>query len=83
MKIETTTLKKVIRSLSITHDEEMTCGECFEQVDHYVDMLHAGKSPAEIMPLVKNHLTICPPCRDEFEALLEALAALEELDSSQ
>ena len=69
MKIETSTLKKVLMSLSITQDEEMTCGECFEEVDQYVDMLRKGKSPAEVMPMVKNHIQICPPCREEFEAL--------------
>ena len=77
MKIETSTLKKVLMSLSITQDEEMTCGECFEEVDQYVDMLREGKSPAEVMPMVKNHIQICPPCREEFEALLEALAAID------
>lgn len=77
MKIETSTLKKVLMSLSITHDEEMTCGECFEEVDQYVDMLREGKSPAEVMPMVKNHIQICPPCREEFEALLEALEAID------
>ncbi len=78
MKIETTTLKKVLMSLSITHDEEMTCGECYQEVDQYVDMLNEGKSPSEILPMVKNHIEICPPCREEFEALMEALEAMEE-----
>lgn len=77
MKIETSTLKKVLMSLSITQEEEMTCGECFEEVDQYVDMLREGKSPAEVMPMVKNHIQICPPCREEFEALLEALEAID------
>ena len=77
MKIETSTLKKVLMSLSITHEEEMTCGECFEEVDHYVDMLREGKSPSEVMPMVKNHIEICPPCREEFEALLDALEAID------
>ena len=78
MKIETTTLKKVLRSLSITQEEEMTCGECYQQVDMYVDMLRDGKSPAEVLPLVEHHLTLCPPCREEFEALVVALRAVDE-----
>lgn len=78
MKIETSTLKKVLRSLSITQDEEMTCGECFQEVDQYVDMLREGKPAAEVLPLVEHHLTLCPPCREEFEALVVALKAIEE-----
>ena len=77
MKIETTTLKKVLQSLTITQAEEMTCGECYSEIDQYVDMLRDGKSPAEVMPLVKHHITLCPPCREEFEALLVALEAID------
>ena len=78
MKIETTTLKKVLKTLTITYDEEMTCGECYQQVDQYVDMLREGKSPAEVLPLVEHHLTLCPPCREEFEALVVALKAVDD-----
>lgn len=77
MKIELSTLKKVLQSLAITEEEEMTCSECFHEIDQYVDMLRAGKSPAELMPLVKHHITLCPPCREEFEALLVALEAID------
>jgi hypothetical protein len=78
MKIKPTTIQKVIKSLSITLDEEMTCGECYQEVDKYVDMLRGGKKPSEIMPLVEHHLTLCPPCKEEFQALLTALEAAEK-----
>lgn len=78
MKIETATLKKVLQSLSITHHDEMTCGECYDEVDHYVEMINEGKSPAEVMPLVEHHINLCAPCREEFVALLEALQAIED-----
>jgi hypothetical protein len=78
MKIKPTTIQKVIKSLSITLDKEMTCGECYQEVDKYVDMLRDGKKPSEIMPLVEHHLTLCPPCKEEFQALLTALEAAEE-----
>ena len=77
MKIKPTTIQKVIKSLSITLDEEITCGECYQEVDKYVDMLREGKHPSEIMPLVEHHLTLCPPCKEEFQALLVALEAAE------
>lgn len=79
MKIETATLKKVLKSLSITHQEEMTCGECYEEIDQYVEMLKDGKSPQEVLPLVEHHITLCAPCREEFVALLEALKAIEDV----
>jgi hypothetical protein len=78
MKIQPTTLQKVIKSLSITLDEEITCGECYQEVDKFVDMLRDGKKPSEVLPLVEHHLTLCPPCKEEFEALLIALSAVED-----
>jgi hypothetical protein len=81
MKIETATLKKVLKTLAITQEEEMTCGECYEEIDQYVEMLREGKTAAEVMPLVKHHITLCPPCREEFEALLEALKAADESEA--
>jgi hypothetical protein len=77
MKIDTTTLMKVLKTLTITQDEEMTCGECYREIDQYVEMLRDGKSPAEVKPLVEHHITLCPPCREEFEALLIALDAID------
>lgn len=77
MKIEIKTLKKVLKTLTITEVEEMTCSECFNEIDQYVDMLRDGKSPADVKPLVKHHITLCPPCREEFEALLVALEAID------
>jgi hypothetical protein len=78
MKIQPTTIQKVIKTLSITLDEELTCGECYQEVDKYVDMLRAGKKPSEVLPLVEHHLTLCPPCKEEFEALLVALTSVED-----
>ena len=80
MKIQPTTIQKVIKSLSITLNEEITCSECFNEVDKYVDMLREGKRPSEIMPLVEHHLTLCPPCIEEFQALLSALSAADEAE---
>jgi hypothetical protein len=77
MKIQPTTIQKIIKSLSITLNEEITCSECFKEVDKYVDMLREGKQPSEVLPLVEHHLTLCPPCIEEFQALLTALNAVD------
>jgi bacterioferritin-associated ferredoxin len=70
--------KAVIREIAETRDVEIGCDECFEQVDRFIEMELSGKDPAQAMPLVHEHLQICGECRDEFEALLAALRAVEE-----
>jgi len=71
-------IKKMVRVVLATRDEEIGCEECFEQVDRFAELVLDGKPAAEAMPLVQDHLNKCADCREEFEALLEALRALEE-----
>jgi hypothetical protein len=78
MKISETTLKKIIKSIGMIKEEEIGCDTCFEELDRFVDMLREGEDPAVVMPLVQHHLEVCPCCHEETEALLNALAAIDE-----
>ncbi len=65
---------KLARALDMTGDEELACDECFEELDRFVEMKLAGLNAAA-MPLVQDHLDRCGDCREEYEALLDALRA--------
>ena len=69
-------LKEMARGIVTTRPDEIGCDECFEQLDRFVEMTLDGKSPAEAMPLVQDHLNRCGNCREEFEALLTAIRAV-------
>jgi hypothetical protein len=69
-------LKGMVRAVLNTRPDEIGCGECFEQVDRFADMVLAGKDAAEALPLVQDHLNRCDDCREEFEALLTALRSV-------
>jgi hypothetical protein len=77
MAVEPEKLKRIVRSVLTAHPNEIGCDECFEQLDCFVDMTLAGKSAAEAMPLVQDHLKRCRDCREEFEALLAALRGID------
>jgi len=77
MTLDLDTLKQMVRGIITTRPDEIGCDECFEQLDRFVEMKLAGKNAAEAMPLVEDHLERCDDCREEFEALLAALRALE------
>ena len=51
--------------------EQLTCEECFEQLDRYVDLEAAGVADAREVPGMEAHLDGCPACREEHELLLE------------
>ena len=76
-------LKSLVRGIANTQEKELTCDECFEQVDTFAEMVLAGKNAAEAMPLVEHHLQMCQSCRSEFEALLDALRALRTETESE
>lgn len=79
MKLETETLSKILKSLTITKDEEIGCDDCFEEIDQFVEMLEEGKDPEQVMPMVKHHLVMCSCCHEEYDALLTALGIDEKI----
>ena len=66
--------QKLLRILSLTHERELTCTEVQDLLDVYVDLEMAGESPQTLMPMVSQHLRICPECREEHDALLKILS---------
>jgi len=78
MKLTKNNKKKMMRSIQMTHEEELTCGECFEEIDRFAEVELSGKNPSEAMPLVQQHLDRCNNCKEEYEALLIALRTLAE-----
>ena len=76
MLLEPAILKRMVHNVLTTRPDEIGCGECFEQLDRFIEVTLAGKNAAEAMPLVQDHLERCRDCREEFEALLVALRAL-------
>ncbi len=57
--------------------DEIGCDSCYEQVAAFADATLAGCGAVEALPLVADHLARCSACRSEFEALLDALHAIE------
>lgn len=78
MRLTSDVLQRLLQAVKQTRPDEITCDECFEQLDQFAEQVLAGKPAAEAMPLVKDHLDRCAPCRDEFEALLDALEAVSD-----
>jgi hypothetical protein len=75
-------LKRIVTGIFTTRERELTCDECLEELDRFAELTLAGKDAAEAIPLVQDHLNRCRDCREEFEALLDALRAQHD-DASQ
>lgn len=75
-------LEGMLRGIMSTRDDEIACDECFERLDRFAELVLAGEEIPEAMAVVEDHLDRCQDCREEFEALLDALRALQNGDPS-
>lgn len=75
-QVDVDTVKQLARGIITTRPDEIGCAECFEQMDRFAEMVLQGKNAAEAMPLVEDHLRRCKDCHEEYQALLEALRAM-------
>ncbi len=73
--LDLTKLKKIIRSIVATRDDEIGCADCFRELDRFVELVLDGKNADEALPLVRHHLDLCGDCREEYEVLIEAIRA--------
>ena len=56
-------------------EPEVTCEECFELLDQYVDLELAGEDADARLPGMRAHLQGCPACQEDHESLRELVAS--------
>ena len=57
---------------------EVTCEECFELLDEYVDLELAGHDADARLPGMREHLHGCPACQEDHESLRELVAQSQQ-----
>lgn len=53
---------------------QVTCAQCFELLDQYVELELAGIDADGRIPGLRTHLNGCPACREEHESLRALVA---------
>jgi hypothetical protein len=68
---------ELLRRLLGPAGPEVTCDECFEHLDGYVELEAAGDrgSADAVVPGLRSHLDGCPACSEEHDSLLALLRA--------
>jgi hypothetical protein len=66
--------RKLLRALLGPKGPELTCEECFDELDRYVELELAAADADTAIPGMRPHLEGCPACREDHESL-RALAA--------
>jgi hypothetical protein len=67
--------EKVLRALLGPEGPELSCEECFEQLDRYVELELAGSDADEAIPGMRAHLEGCPACHEDHASLQAFLSS--------
>ena len=62
-----------LRVLEQVREEELSCQEIDKKLDEYVELEIKKEDAAHIMPLIREHLDLCPDCCEEHDILLEVI----------
>ncbi|MFN8413353.1 MAG: hypothetical protein U0Z26_13270 [Anaerolineales bacterium] len=68
--LEDEVVLRFLQVLENVRHEEMSCAEMYTQLDQFVERELKSHDAAKIMPLIQEHIDMCPECCDEYEALL-------------
>lgn len=79
MELAVLKLKRIMQGILSADPHEIGCGDCFRNLDAYVELVLAGENAAEGYPEVHDHLQRCRNCQEEFEALLAALRGFDQV----
>jgi hypothetical protein len=66
-------LEKLLRIIDYTQDIEVSCDDVEQILDQFAELAQRGEDVKQMMPLIQNHVDMCPECREEFEALMRVL----------
>jgi hypothetical protein len=59
----------LLRGLLGPADPELTCEECFEHLNSYVELELSGRDADTTIPGMRAHLTGCPACAEDHDSL--------------
>lgn len=59
-------------------EPELSCEQCFAELDRYVELALADADPDAGVPGMRAHLAGCPACAEDFRSLRDLAAADRE-----
>jgi hypothetical protein len=66
-------VKERLESLARCSPGQISCEDVFWVLDQFATAVDQGENVLLLMPIIRQHLDICPACRDQYEHLLSGL----------
>lgn len=73
MPLSLTELQRMLDVVRATQAVELDCDDCLLEVAEFAELYLVGKPIPEGLEAVKQHLSVCDECREEYELLCAAL----------
>lgn len=77
MKLNSEQLRALLTALPRTREVEINCNEFLHHAGYLADLHLTDADIPSALRAVQNHLEICEECREEYEALYQALKELD------
>ena len=77
MSLSREQIAELLRLIGLTRDEEIDCERCLARVAEFAERELAGRSVPAGLEAVAHHLSICEESCEEYDALLQALKAMD------
>jgi Zn finger protein HypA/HybF involved in hydrogenase expression len=78
MSLSTEQIQTLVGLIVTTEPDQISCDDCFGQIGEFAEKSLEGRELSEGMQVIQRHLTQCPCCKGEYEALVEALQEIDE-----
>ena len=78
MSLSKNQINNLLGMISSVESDDLDCEGCFGQIAEFAELHLSKQAIPEAMQAVETHLTQCACCKDEFDALLKGLQAIEE-----
>ena len=70
-------MSELLNSLLGPGEPEITCEQCFDLLDEYVELELQGADADADIPGMRAHLSGCPACHEDHESLLAFVSTRE------
>jgi hypothetical protein len=78
MALDSGKIHRLLQMIQQTKEVELTCPECLDELDKYIQRTLDGTPLDGVLKLVREHLEACPFCEGQLKLVLETLNAIEE-----
>lgn len=73
--LTTAQVSELLRQIEHTREHEVDCGTCIENIGEFAEKKIVGADLDTVLVSIEHHLSLCPECTEEYEALKKILEA--------